>query len=109
MHARTEKDPRDYLGITISDDELPTHVDGYFIVYANHSTVLLIWDSESKTVKRAHHAYVDECNVRVAKYEKLTINSILLQDPPPSVLNDKGILNPKQIKLASSALGETKH
>ena len=34
LQARTEKDPRDYIGITIDEDELPQHVDGYFFEYA---------------------------------------------------------------------------
>jgi hypothetical protein len=107
LQTRTEKDPRDYIGLTISDDELPDHVDGFFVGYASHSTVLLAWDPESRRIKRTHHCYVDEYNVRTNPDEKLSLNSVLLQDLPPAVINGKGILQPRQIKLVSSTLHET--
>ena len=76
LQVRAEKDPRDYIGITIDEHELPDHVDGHFVGYANHSTVMLVWDAESNMVKRAHHAYVDEWNVRVLEQERLSPNSV---------------------------------
>ena len=80
-----EKDPRDYMDITIDKDELPQHCDGFFVGYANHSTVLLCYDPERHTIRRVHQAYVDEFNVRVLNTEQLTPNSVLLQDIPPCV------------------------
>ena len=74
LQARTEKDPHDYIGITIDEGELPQHIDGYFVGYSNHTTVLLAYDPESHTIKRIHHAYVNECNVRTIHEEKLTPN-----------------------------------
>ena len=90
LQARTEKDPRDYIGITIDEDELPQHVDGYFVGYANHTTILLAYDPESHTVKRIYHAYVDEYNVRTLQDEKLTPNLVILKDMPASFLDSQG-------------------
>ena len=62
---RADKDPRDYMGMTVDESELPLHFDGFFVGYASHSTVILVYDPETETVKRCHHGYVDEYNVRV--------------------------------------------
>ena len=105
LQARTENDPRDYIGITIDEDELPQHVDGYFVGYANHTTVLLAYDPESHIVKRIHHAYVDAYNVRTLQDEKLTPNSVILQDMPVSVLDSQGELDPTKVKVVISLTG----
>ena len=107
LQARTEKDPRDYIGMTIDKDELPRHVDGYFVGYANHSTVLLAYDPEAHVVKRVHHAYVDEYNVRILEGKHLTPNSVILQDMPPAVLDSQGHLDPSKVKLITSYLNES--
>ena len=107
LQMRSEKDPRDYLEVTVDEDDLPQHCDGYLVGYASHTTVILVWDPETKKVRRAHHAFVDEYNVRVLESEQLTPNSVLLQDLPPSVLNNKGELDPKKIKIVTSSLKET--
>ncbi len=41
LAAHTEKDPRDYIGLTVDPNSLPNHADGYFVGYTNHSNVLL--------------------------------------------------------------------
>ena len=109
LQMRTEKDPRRYIGNTVDESVLPPHCDGYFVGYAGHNSVLLVWDSESNKVRRAHHAYIDEFGVRVLPTEQLTPHSVLLQDLPPSVLDDSGNLDPRKIKLVTSQLKETKH
>ena len=90
LQSRTEKDPRHYQGLTVDDEDVSDHhVEGYFIGYA-HSSVMLAWDPEANVVRRAHHAYVDEYNVRITENERLTPNSVLLQDLPPTVWMIKG-------------------
>ena len=59
LQVCTEKGPHDYIDVTIDPYQLPQHVSGYFVGYANHSTVLLAWDPETSTVKRVNYAYVD--------------------------------------------------
>ena len=66
---RADKDPRDYMGMTVDESELPLHFDGFFVGYASHSTVILVYNPETQTVKRCHHGYVDEYNVRVLDTE----------------------------------------
>ena len=94
--------------MTIDEDEPPQHVDGYLAWYANHTTVLLACYPESHIVKRIHHAYVDEYNVRTLENEKLTPNSVILQDMPVSVLDSKWELDPTKVKLVTSHLQETR-
>ena len=108
---RADKDPRDYMGMTVDESELPLHFDGFFVVvgYASHSTVILVYDPETQTVKRCHHGYVDEYNVRVLDTERLSPNSVLLQDLPPAIRNEQGTIDPRKIKVVSSTLRETKH
>ena len=105
---RSEKDPRDYIGLTIDNDDLPEHVDGYFVGYASHSTVLLAWDPKANAVRRVHHAIVDEFNIRTLEDEKLTPNSVLLQDMPPSVLDEHGIVDRNKMRIVTCNLKETK-
>ena len=108
LQARTEKDPRDYMGLTIDESDLAERpADGYFVGYA-HSSIVLAWDPKTNSIRRAHHAYIDEYNVRVTEQEVLSPNSVILQDLPPSVLDEKGVVDPKKIKLASYKLAETK-
>ena len=106
---RADKDPRDYMGMTVDESELPLHFDGFFVGYASHSTVILVYDPETQTVKRCHHGYVDEYNVRVLDTERLSPNSVLLQDLPPAIRNEQGTIDPRKIKVVSSTLRETKH
>lgn len=106
---RADKDPRDYMGMTVDESELPLHFDGFFVGYASHSTVILVYDPETETVKRCHHGYVDEYNVRVLDTERLSPNSVLLQDLPPAIRNEQGTIDPRKIKVVSSTLRETKH
>ena len=47
---QTEKDPRKYMGITVDESVLPEHCDGYFVGYAGHNSVLLVWDSGTNKV-----------------------------------------------------------
>ena len=107
LQARTEKDPRDYMGITVDRDELPNRVDGYFVGYASHSSIILAWDPESRTIIRAHHAYVDEYCVRIMESEKLSPHSVLLQDMPPSALDSEGNLDPSKVRMVTSNIEET--
>ena len=51
--------------------------------------------------------YVDEWNVRVLEQERLSPNSVFLQDAPPSVLGKDGIIDPKKMHLIKSTFGET--
>jgi hypothetical protein len=51
FQARTGKVPRDYIGIIIEQGKILNHVSGYFVGYANHSTVLLAYDAIYHTVK----------------------------------------------------------
>jgi len=67
-----------------------TCVDGYFVVYANHSIVLLIWDNTSKTARRAIMPALMSPMYTQQRIKKLTIISLLLQDLPP--LHNKGVL-----------------
>ena len=62
LQARTEMDSRDYIDITIGKDELPQHVDGYCVGYANRTTVLLAYDPESHIVKRITHEILNPEN-----------------------------------------------
>ena len=109
LQMRADKDPRDYMGMTVDESELPLHFDGFFVGYASHSTVILVYDPETETVKRCHHGYVDEYNVRVLDTERLSPNSVLLQDLPPAIRNEQGTIDPRKIKVVSSTLKETKH
>ena len=70
LQARTEKDPRDYIGITIDPEDVHPVADGYFVGYSNHTTVMLGWDPERHTVRRFHHCYIDEFNTRINEDEK---------------------------------------
>jgi hypothetical protein len=87
---------------------LPKHDDGYFVGYANHSNVLLAWDPETLHIKSIHHAYVDEYNVRTLEDEKLTPNSVLLKDMPPSILDKNGQVDSTKIHTVDFNLKETK-
>ena len=104
---RTEKDLRNYMYVTLEEDDVPPHADGYFVGFAGTTSVLLVWDPETNKVRRAHHAYVDEYNVRTLETERLTPNSVLLQDLPPTVLDSNGDLDPNKIRLVTSYLRET--
>ena len=92
--------------MTIDVDELPRHVDGYFVGYANHST-LLAYDPEPHIAKRVHRAYVDKYNVRTLEGEHLTPNSVILQNMPPAVLDSHAHLDPSKVNLGTSCLNES--
>ena len=108
LQPRTEKDPRDYIGLTVDEDELgDKHVDGFLVGNAGHSTVKLVYDPETAKVLRCHHCYIDECCVRVLPGEKLTPNAVILQDLPTSVRRDDGVIDPMKIKLVKVDFEET--
>ena len=65
LQVRTEKDPRDYIGITVDPEDVHPVADGYFVGYSNHTTVVLGWDPEKHTVRRFHHCYIDEFDTRI--------------------------------------------
>ena len=109
LQSRSEKDPRDYMGITITPDQLPPNADGYFVGYASHTSVILAYDPEAHKIKRIHHAYVDEYNVRTHEHEQLTPNSVLLQGLPQYALDAEGNLDPKRVKLVTSNIAEDKN
>ena len=58
-------------------------------------------------IKRVHHAYVDEYNVRTLENEKLSPNSVILQDMPPSILDENGQVDATKIHTVTSNLKET--
>jgi len=97
---RTEKDIRDYMYITLDEKDVPKHYDGYFVGFAGTTSVQLVWDPETNTVRRAHHAYVNNHNVRVFETELLTPKSVLLQNLPPTVLDSKGDIDPTKIRMS---------
>ena len=78
LQARTEKDPRDYIGITVDPEDVHPVADGYFVGYSNHTTVILGWDPEKHTVRRFHHCYIDEFNTGINEDEKATPNTVIL-------------------------------
>ena len=45
-----EKDPRNYIGLTVPNTALLEHFDGYFVGWGNHRTVILVWDLESRRI-----------------------------------------------------------
>ena len=107
LQVRSKKDPRDYY--EVDDEDMPAHVDGFFVGYASHENVLLVYDPESNKVLRAHHAGVDEYNVRTLNGEKMSLNTVLLQDLPPPIQNTNGDIDPSKIRLVSCDLAEAPH
>ena len=97
LAAHTKKDPWNYIGLTVDPSSFPKHANGYFVGYANHSTVLLAQGLETFCIKHIHHAYVDEYNVRTLEDDKLTPNSVLLKDMPPSILDKNGQVDSTKI------------
>ena len=67
LETRTTTDPRDYIGLTIFESAFPEYFDGYFVGYGNNSGVIIFWDPKTRRVKRAHHAYIDEANIKILK------------------------------------------
>ena len=86
---------------------MPPHVDGHFVGHAGHKNVMLVFDPESRRIHRAHHACLDECNVRTMDGEKLTMNAALLQDFPPAACHGDGELDPTKVRLTSPDLSLT--
>ena len=85
------------------------NADGYFVGHASHTSFILAYDPESHKIKRIHHAYVDEYNVRTHEHEQLTPNSVLLQGLPQYALDINGNLDPKKVKLVTSNIAEDKN
>ena len=52
---------------------------------------------------------MDEFNVRTHKDEKVTSNSVILQDMPVSVLDSAGFFDQTKVKLVTSHLKEGKN
>ena len=102
LAPRTLKDPRDYIGITVSKNALHQHFDRYFVGYGNHSGIILVWDPQTRQVKRAHHGYIDEYNVRVLENEPLTPNSVLLRQFPTNILDENAELDSTKVKIIST-------
>jgi len=82
LEARTEKDPRDYIGLTVDRDQVHPVADAYFVGFANHSSVVLGWDPEKHKIRRFHHCYIDEFNTRVNEDQVATPNIVILRDLP---------------------------
>ena len=51
LQARTEKDPRDYIGITVDPADVHPVADAYFVGFSNHPTVVLGWDSDKHRIR----------------------------------------------------------
>ena len=102
LQARSKKDPRNYLAPTIDKDELPKHIDGYFVGYGGYDGKVLIYDPAKNRIKRCHHAYIDEFNVRVLDNEPFTPNATLLKDYPQKLEPGESKFDPAQIKIVKS-------
>ena len=107
LEARTEKDPRDYIGLTVDRDQVHPVADAYFVGFANHSSVVLGWDPEKHKIRRFHHCYIDEFNTRVNEDQVATPNTVILRDLPNDYTTPDGKIDPTKVKLVTSIFDET--
>ena len=68
--------------------------------------MLLVYDAKSYTVQQIHHVYVAEFDVRAHTDDKLTPDSVILQDMSAYVLDSDGGLDPKRVTLVMACLKE---
>jgi hypothetical protein len=72
--------------------------------YGSYDGRVLIFDPKTRRVRRSHHAYIDEFNVKVLANEPVTPNTVLLKDYP--VKNNPGDdeLDPGKVKIVESKI-----
>lgn len=105
LDPRTARDPRE-VTVPVDPMQLPQQADGYFMSYANTTKVLLYYDPSTNKVKRAHHAYVDEFDVRISPDEKHTPGALLLSEYPAGEYNPR-LVDPSTVRMVKPTLDLT--